>query len=821
MLDAEELHRRAQEAHRAGRHQAARGLLVRARGRTDDPDLSGRIELTLAYVDAETGDPAGGLERCLAALEMVGITSTTKGLIWSQLALLRMRRGEKVRALDDFDRAIALLEGEPEHLGRAYLNRGGLHLQGTETASAIDDFSRAVEQFERAGLVGATAKTQHNLGYARLLNGDLVSALRQMEDAALVLAPLSPVSQAMCDQDRAEVLVAAGRPHEAAQALRSAATAYGVQRLRRFQAECELVLARTLMVDDPAASRTVARRAARRFKAHDSPVWATRADAVAVIADISSGRRAARLLDDADRLTAELKVQGHALEADQIALYAARLAVRRGDLADAADRLARVRTAQDAPVTMRLLAHEVRAELAAARGQSTRARRQARDGLSELHDWQSTFGSLDLQSTLVAHGQDLARLGLDLAVRDASPRVVLEWSERARALASRVTPVRPPHDPEVAADLAALRALGDSDADNRRARELRERIRQHSWYAAGGGKVGEPTGMDELVAGLAATDAALVAYLVLGARVLGARVHALVVSDAGARLIDLGDGTGLGDRLDVITADLDMAASRDRGPMAAVIQASLTHRLDALAAELVAPVLPVIGDRRVVLTPSGSLAGTPWSLLDGFRGRPLTVAPSATRWLALRAGPTPARRVGLVAGPHVDRAEEEVTRAAGSWPSAELLTGAEATTTRVAELAARVDVLHLAGHGRHSGENPLFSAVELADGPWFGHDIDNLARTPTTVVLSACELGRVSVRSGEETVGMSAAWLYAGARNVVSSPALVADALACEALARWHSLVAAGAAPADALAQVGTQVPPGQPLPFVCFGAGW
>jgi hypothetical protein len=255
--------------------------------------------------------------------------------------------------------------------------------------------------------------------------------------------------------------------------------------------------------------------------------------------------------------------------------------------------------------------------------------------------------------------------------------------------------------------------------------------------------------------------------------------------------------------------------------MATVVQTSLVNRLDRLAAELVSPVLPLLGDRRVVLTPSGLLAGTPWSLLDGFRGRPLTVAPSATRWLALRSGPTPGRRVGLVAGPHVDRAEEEVTRAAASWPSAEVLTGSEATTTRVAELAARVDVLHLAGHGRHSGENPLFSAVELADGPWFGHDIDTLARTPTTVVLSACELGRVSVRSGEEAVGMSAAWLHAGARHVLSSPALVADALACEALARWHSLVAAGAAPADALAEVGAEIAPGPPLAFLCFGAGW
>ena len=132
-------------------------------------------------------------------------------------------------------------------------------------------------------------------------------------------------------------------------------------------------------------------------------------------------------------------------------------------------------------------------------------------------------------------------------------------------------------------------------------------------------------------------------------------------------------------------------------------------------------------------------------------------------------------------------------------------------------------MLHGAGHGDHAAENRLFSTIDLADGPWFGYDVDTLARTPEVVVLSACELGRASVRSAEEAVGMTAAWLHAGARTALSSPALVADDVAGEALARWHQLVAGGAAPAEALAAVGSewQARDGAPLPFVCFGAGW
>jgi hypothetical protein len=37
--------------------------------------------------------------------------------------------------------------------------------------------------------------------------------------------------------------------------------------------------------------------------------------------------------------------------------------------------------------------------------------------------------------------------------------------------------------------------------------------------------------------------------------------------------------------------------------------------------------------------------------------------------------------------------------------------------------------------------------------------------------------------------------------------------------ASWHHLVAGGAAPADALAQVSAEAD--DIVPFVCFGAGW
>jgi tetratricopeptide (TPR) repeat protein len=819
-MGADELHRRAKEAVNRGAFVRARSLLDRAEAAADDQDLRARIELTRAYVEAETGDPVAGRERCARLLQVHELDDGTRGLVWSQLGLLCMRTGDVDRAMASFGRAVDLLPADAELVGTVYLNRGNVHLQRGDANSAIRDFTRAREELARIANPVEQAKAEHNLGYARLLTGDIIGALQMMDEAASVLSVQSVTSRAVGEQDRAEVMTAAGRPREAIRALESAAKAYGSRRLRTFQADCELTLAWTLLREDPARARIVARRAARHYRSQESPVPALRAEAAATVAEISAGGKAPALLRRTEELGHELRQNGHPRDAVLLQLQAARVEVARGRLEEAASRLKSVRVDARSPIATRLLSREVRSELALARGDRRRARDHVHAGLSDLHEWQSSFGSLDLQSTLVGHGRDLALQGLRLALEDGRPSLVFEWSERARALVGRVTPVRSPADVQVASDLAELRWLQGAEEDRspweaRRVAKLQARVRQRSWYGEGGGAVGEPAPMDAVQEALAECDASLVAHLVVDDR-----VAAVVVTGDDARLVELGRADGLRDRLDAITSDLTMAAAHRTGPLARPVRSSLRGRLEEAADQLIRPLLPLLGDRRVVLTPSGALTGTPWSLLPGLLGRPLTIPTSATRWIEVRRSEAkPPTRVGLVAGPNLAGAEDEVNRAAAEWPEAQVRCGPDATAAEVAGLASKVDVLHLAGHGSHPGENPLFAAVELVDGRWFGYDIDLLPSVPTTVVLSACELGRASVRSGEESVGMTAAWLHAGARSVLSSPVVIADDVACEALARWHALVARGQSPADALAEVSSQAE--DVVPLLVFGAGW
>jgi CHAT domain-containing protein len=207
-------------------------------------------------------------------------------------------------------------------------------------------------------------------------------------------------------------------------------------------------------------------------------------------------------------------------------------------------------------------------------------------------------------------------------------------------------------------------------------------------------------------------------------------------------------------------------------------------------------------------------------MLPALRGRPITIAASASQWSAAgREHPGTAPDVGLVAGPRVARAMEEVSRAASAWRAATVLGPAAATVEATGRLAAGVGTLHIAAHGRHAADNPLFSGVELSDGTLFGYDLDLIAPVPQTVVLSACELGRSSVRWGEEAIGMTRAWLHAGARCVVASPAVVADDVACELLAAMHTGLAAGMEVSEALCRAADAT--GIVAPFQAHGAGF
>lgn len=821
---AEVLHREGVELANRGRYADARRRLSQAAGLTDDPDLRGRIAGTHAYALARMGEVAEAMRICSAALEDPRLGAHTVAILAGQMGALAEQAGEFDEAERWLTRGIAGLSDDAEAHATLLVNRSLINMRRRALAAAAQDASAATAIYAGLGMEVAEAQARHNEGYVALLGGDLIDANQSMLAARATLAPLSPVSAAICDADRAEVLRDAGLTTEAEDILRRTAPIFGAHRMPQYRGEAEYHLACSLLTHDAAQARKVAAAAARRFRSLGNAAWAARADGVRLRAELAgshitrsgtrvAGSRRPPSPGEVDAAATDLEERGLGSEAAALRMT---LVLARARQTGAIERSA-IRVPRTASMEVRLLAHEARASVAAAAGRLAEARRHAAAGLDVLARWQESFGSLDLQTALAMHSNGLMFAGLDSAIRSRRPDIVFEWSERARHLSHQVIPLRPSPDPAIAAEMAEIRMLRADDPawlSNPRIIELRERARGRQWSGTRAGGIEQRATLAEVQSALGA-DTSLISFVFSGDA-----LSALVVTRDGAWLRPIPGWARVREAFTGLRADLDMSATI-RGPMSDIVRRSLGSRLAAMSEALVDDAVDLAGTRRLVLTVPGVLSGVPWAMLPGMQGRVFTLAASATRWLRVPRGGAVVSRVGLAAGPRVARAHEEVHGAASVWngTGTALNCDTSATVARVTEMASTVDVLHIAAHGRHSADNPMFSGLELADGTLFGYDIDLIERVPDTVVLSACEVGRSSVRWGEEAVGMTRVWLHAGARAVVAAPVVVADDDACELLSAMHEGLAAGHAPSVALAEASRRT--GIVAPFQVHGAGF
>ena len=170
-------------------------------------------------------------------------------------------------------------------------------------------------------------------------------------------------------------------------------------------------------------------------------------------------------------------------------------------------------------------------------------------------------------------------------------------------------------------------------------------------------------------------------------------------------------------------------------------------------------------------------------------------------------------------GPGLDTATDEADQVAMLWRSTAQVSLSHrddsATRDRLAAALVADTVVHVAAHGSHVRQNPLFSSLELVDGPLFAYEVAD-RRVAPHVVLSACELGRAT-RPGDEALGLTRVLLQLGAQCVVAGVAQVADDLAGTVMSDYRRL-AAGDDSASALASATAS---GPYVPFVCFGSSW
>ncbi|MEV4314070.1 CHAT domain-containing tetratricopeptide repeat protein [Actinocrispum sp. NPDC049592] len=787
--------------------------------------LAARILISLAAAQVQLGESQAGFETLDSAEALTA--PEDRGILLLQRGLLCMLVGRMDDALRYLNEGIPLHSGTSDHYGvaSALLNRAMLHSLAGRVRLARADLIQCQQVARDADLPLLVAKSQLNLGYCETLAGDIPAALRAFDQARPRFATDAQGLLPVLAVDRARALLQAGLADEAASELDTAIELLDGPRATHERAEAELIRAHAALAQgDLAAARTWGHRAEAHFLRRGNESWAAIAALVRLRADFRARRRLFFVARKAAGLAVRLDELGMPTDAEAARLLAARALIARGRAEEAVSFLDGPRTSWPILDT-RLLRQLARAEFHAAQGDATRTLRHVRSGLSLLDEHRSRFGSVDLRTGTALLGKDLAHIGLTTALEHRGATAIFGWSERARAQAFLTQPVRPPADPEIADTVAELRQLGLSireaelagradPADRRRSAELEHRIREHGWRTTGSMTNTQVADIQEVVDELAAADLALISFLPDGVA-----VRALVLAGDVRRVVTLGEPADIAESVARLRGDLDaLCGRRHPASILKVVRGSLDYQVDHLTATLIQPLLDMVGDRDVVIVPTGPLSSIPWSLLPPLRGRAVTVAVSASAWLYARRAPaSPSTQDPLlVAGPHLDFAADEVRKIAGIFPGSTVLAGPAASVgDTLSELDGR-HIAHIAAHGHHEPGNYLFARLDLADGPLMAYDIDTLPSPPEHVVLSACDVGRTIVRAGDEMLGFAAAFLYSGTKSVVAGVARVADDAAVDVMARYYDRLFHGATPSSALAEASLSAPL---IPLVCFGS--
>lgn len=244
---------------------------------------------------------------------------------------------------------------------------------------------------------------------------------------------------------------------------------------------------------------------------------------------------------------------------------------------------------------------------------------------------------------------------------------------------------------------------------------------------------------------------------------------------------------------------------------------------------LVAPVRDagwLVGKEHVYLVPHGVLNYVPFAVLGATPEDParlmiedVTIAylPTAAALQAplrsradskglLAVAPASSR---LHYAPHEARSIEAIFE-----PRSRLLEGVAATESELKALAPQFSMLHFATHGYFNLISPMLSGLQLEadkheDGLLEVHEVMQMQLNAELVTLSACETGLTggyfnAIPAGDELVGLTRAFLYAGSESVVATLWEVNDMSSVDVMTRMYQELAVNTPPRSAAAALAT-----------------
>ena len=232
---------------------------------------------------------------------------------------------------------------------------------------------------------------------------------------------------------------------------------------------------------------------------------------------------------------------------------------------------------------------------------------------------------------------------------------------------------------------------------------------------------------------------------------------------------------------------LENSVREFRASLANPVSGSYETESRQLYERLFKPVAGLLHVRKLVIVPHGILHYLPFNalhsenayLIDDYSIR---IEPSAGVLELIKDRVSKTENSMLVLGnpdlgnPALDLkyAQQEAVAIARLMPDAKVLLRGDATGRFVKLQGRRYSIIHFATHGIFDPDEPLNSALALApeqgdNGRLTVGDLYNLNLDANLVTLSACETALGKVSNGDDVVGFTRGFLYAGSRSIVAS----------------------------------------------------
>jgi hypothetical protein len=421
-----------------------------------------------------------------------------------------------------------------------------------------------------------------------------------------------------------------------------------------------------------------------------------------------------------------------------------------------------------------------------------------RRGLDVLDEHRLGLGASELRAQATVHGAELAALAQRYAARARRPRLLLTWSERWRATAYAVPPVRPSADAELNAHLAALRSVTrgldqarsqgmPSASLQKEQQRLETEVRASALRARGN----EPwTRVPFSPADL--LDELGSAQLIEIVDVDG-DLYVLTCGAGRIRQFAAGQADDAMKAADWARFALRRLGSSRPGDDPASALAVLGKAGPALQQALLGQAVRHLGDGPVIIVPPAKLHPIPWALLPALKDRVISVAPSASAWMRAHQAPEPEhRQVVLARGPGLATDGAEVPLVAPLYDDVTVLEDAAATADKVLSTLDGAWLAHIAAHGIFRADSPLFSSLRMHDGPLTVYDFERLHRAPYRLVLSSCESGMLAPAGANELLGLVSSLLPLGTAGIIASFAPLNDEAVVPLMVDLHRHLQAG-----------------------------